>query len=269
MSIVVVGKNSFLARALAAHPDGREWTFLTHHEALESGTWTKDAGLVINCAFAPSFHTKGYHADEDIDTKLAERIAGGSAHYIMLSSRLVYGTKRAGLPFRETDEAAPDTPYGEAKWRIEQSLVAALGQARLTILRPSNIFGDEYRRKSFFGMALTSLKDQNKIFIDLAPESLRDFLPVKFFADYVTRFSRARLPGLYNLGAGFGTKAEEIASWLIEGYGSGEIVYTGRRTDGQFWLDMGKTAQAFSLNKITPDILREECMACGRRLREL
>src|SRR5262245_2814572 len=99
MSIVVVGKNSFLARAFAERKPA-DVVFLGHDEALTDKGWTRGASCVINCAFDPEFHKVGYYAPRDIDAKLAESI-GRHTHYIMLSSRLVYGAARPGQAFRE------------------------------------------------------------------------------------------------------------------------------------------------------------------------
>lgn len=265
MSIVVIGKNSFLARAAAAHPGCDGWVFLSHDEALADKGWTRGADCVINFAFDPALH-QGYDAQQDVDAKIADSI-GRNTHYIMMSSRLVYDTAKPGLTFHETDRPAPDTPYGATKLRIENNLIEGLGLARVTILRLGNIFGDEYGRKSFFGMALTRLKDEGKIVFDIAPDSKRDFLSAQRFARALEKIVATPQGGIFNLGSGIGVAAADIAAWLILGYGQGEAVYTDKKTQGQFRLDMSKTRKSFGLEEVTSEDLQADVMECGRRLK--
>jgi UDP-glucose 4-epimerase len=269
MTVVVVGKSSFLARSVQTHPSCVDWQFLSHEEALSDRAWMNNASCVINFAFPDIFKTQEYDVEHDIDTHLARMIQDKpSTHYIMLSSRMVYGEAEGGAGFKEGQAEQPVTPYGQAKLAIENSLLSILDIEQLTILRLSNIFGHERNRDTFFGTALTTLSNEQKIFLNLAPDNKRDFLAVWHFVEALIEVVGKREPGIFNLGSGFGANCGQVAEWLIEGYGAGELVIADYSTKGQFWLDMTKTREVFGFKEMNEDILREDCLECGRRLRK-
>lgn len=264
MTIVVVGKNGLMGTEMQRHFSGTEWLFLSHSEALADTTWTKTARCLINFAFSPALRVNDYDENEDIDSRLAS-LTQPHTHYIMMSSRTVYGPAPIDSCLRESDKPAPQTPYAHNKLHIEQRLTDQL-KDRLTVLRGANVFGHEAGRKSFFGMALASLKNKGQIVFDMDPAVKRDFLAVWHVADALGRIAASPKPGLYNLGSGYGTPCRDIASWLIEGYGSGEMVSTSDELRDDFYLDMTKTKTAFKLPAVTPAMMRQDCVDCGRAL---
>jgi nucleoside-diphosphate-sugar epimerase len=183
----------------------------------------------------------------------------------MMSSRTVYGPALFDGCLRESDKPAPQTPYARNKLHIEQRLSDRL-KDRLTILRGANVFGHEMGRKSFFGMALASLKSNRQIVFDMNPAVKRDFLAVWHVADALGHIAASPKPGLYNLGSGYGTACRDIASWIIKGYGNGKIISTNDDLRDDFYLDMTKTKTAFKLPVITPAMMRQDCIDCGKTL---
>lgn len=272
MTVAVIGKNSFLARALyktaGAAQDTDGWRFLSHDEALADHGWTQGLRAVVNFAFAPQMSACGYDAALDVDTQLAQLVTGGAAHYVMISSRKVYGASARPVALREDGPVHPDSPYGAAKLAIEASLEDTLGQERLSIIRPSNIFGVEPGRKTFFGMALTRLLDEGKIVYDFNPDVPRDFLSVWRFSADLMRILNAPQAGVFNLGAGFGTACGDIASWLMEGYGRGELVVADDVTKDAFWMDMTKTRAAYGLDAYSPEDQKADCLRVGKALKD-
>lgn len=266
MSIVVVGKNSMMGREMQKHFSGAGWTFLTHIEAQSDVSWAHHAQCVINFAFSPFLRHHEYEADQDIDLKLA-RTMGPSCHYIMVSSRAVYGSGVSNRLF-EKDMPQPQTPYGQNKWRIERQL-SDICADRLTVVRCANVFGHEYGRRSFFGMALTNLRNMNRIVFDINPDVRRDFIAVWHVARALGVMAHAPRAGLYNLGSGYATPCQDIASWIIKGYGKGEIVSTSDERRDDFYLDMEKTHDVFKLPPITPAMLAQDCFDCGKALRDI
>ena len=259
MNITIIGKNSFLAQALRKNTACKDWRFLGHEEALQNTGWIKDTDVVFNLAYHPDLKQEPYSADKDIDLKLAALIKDTDIHYMMASSRTVYGSAPDDLMLREDLSPKPDTPYGRNKWQTEQALQKIFGDKRLTILRMANICGSERGRKNFFGMALTKLYDTGTMEFDIAPEAQRDFLPVSFWANAIIKILTTPKPGLYNLGSGIGITTQEIADWLIEGHGSGSVNYTAHGTHGQFIMDMGKAKEAFDLDLPDKTTIREFC----------
>jgi len=262
MTIVAVGKSAFLARAVR-DKNPKDWFFLSHDDALKDTSWAKTASAVVNFAFSPALRTGEYDAAEDIDSKLA---ALSPAHYIMASSRAAYGPVSGDFGLREEQEAKPATAYGRNKLAIEKSLLKTLGP-RLTILRPSNIFGHERGRATFFGLSLSTLAEKKTIIFDMNPAQKRDFLAAWHFADAIIKIAAKPVPGLFNLGAGYATPCGDIAAWLIEGYGEGKLQVNDTGKDEQFWLDMTKTRAAYGLPVISADTLKQDCIAVGRRLK--
>jgi UDP-glucose 4-epimerase len=265
MSVVAVGKSSFIAGAIRER-NPRGWRFLSHEEALKDSRWAADARCVFNFALDPSFKSKGYDPDKDIDSRLAHIVADRPVHYIMMSSRMVYGQGPDRFGLTEDTPSAPTNIYGASKRATEKSLTSIVAPEKLTILRGANIFGLEHGRNSFFGRAMSSLVSDKRIVFDMDAESIRDFLSVWDLADALIAIAQKPVFGLYNLGSGFGTACGQIAAWLIEGYGAGELVARGE-ADDQYWLDMTLARKTYDLPLMTPARLRDNCLRCGRWLR--
>ncbi|MEM7650450.1 MAG: sugar nucleotide-binding protein [Pseudomonadota bacterium] len=237
MSVVVVGKNSFIAQHLQHSELCADWLFLSHDEALQNDSPIKSAKTVINCAFSPDLFKENYNEENDIDTQLAKRIQNSDARYIMLSSRLVYGDTEH---LSEHEEPEPNTPYGHNKFKIEKNLYDILGNERLCILRCSNIFGYELGRKSFFGYMLGSLKEQNKIIFNMSADTQKDFMPVETLSEILISIESKQLIGLYNLGSGFSIACGDIAQFVIQGFGKGKLEIEDHKIHGQFFMNVSK-----------------------------
>lgn len=261
MAIVVIGKNSFLAQNLRDYVGDRpDWMFLTREEALADNGWLPRASAVINFAFSPHMMAQGYIAQEDIDSKIAQLIAAHAhIHYIMISTRKVYPSAVEAMSLCEDMPPAPDTAYGAAKYEVEQKLAQILPPSRLTIIRPSNIFGREVGRKTFMGYAVTRLLSEGRIVYDFNPDVMRDFLGVRKFCEIIAIISAHPRAGIYNAGAGFGIPCRQIAQWLIAARGAGELAVSNNESRDGFWLDMAKTNAAFGLAPYDKLALEQDC----------
>lgn len=265
MVCTVIGKNSFLASSLLGREETKNWRFISHEDAKKDDSWLKGADVIVNFAFSPVMMKEGYHSQEDFDSSLARKIEDlDHVHYVMISSRKVYGASEEERCYKEGDYLAPDTPYGMAKMVVEEKLGKIIPAERLTILRPSNVFGAELNRKTFFGFALTKLVNEKKIVYDFSPQVKRDFLSVKSFSEDLLKIVSVKKGGIYNLGAGFGVPCGDIAHWLIEGYGAGELIVTDDVQKDAFCLDMTKTMQTFNLEYRSIEDLRIDCIELGR-----
>ena len=265
MSFVVVGKNSFIARHLKDVVGGDNWVFLSHKRALESDDWCNGADVVINCAFSPKLYTQVYMQEEDIDLKLVNKIKDReNTHYIMISSRAVYGDAEN---LQETNELHPSNNYGRSKLLIEQSLTQLLGEDRLTILRCSNVFGKNAGKHTFIGKALSDLKEHTKIVFHMSKETKKDFMPVEEVCCVIQKMAKRKLAGVYNVGLGASTKCGDIVDWLIRGYGQGSVEVCDDTVKGQFFMDTSKISKILNLNKISDDLIKLECIELGRDLK--
>lgn len=268
MTVVAIGKNSFLGETAAQHPQAASWRFLSHKEALDP-KFFEGASCVVNFALNSKIKKGILTPETDFDSQVAKLIKGKNIHYAMISSRTVYGPSKHDGVLRETDTPAPVTGYGKAKLQIENSLKEILGEENLTILRLSSIFGFEIdeRRQSFFSMALCKLLENGTIEYNMDPRVRRDFLSVHRCADALVTICNQIKPGTYNVGCGFGQQTQDVADWLIEGFGSGKLVITDSGFNDQFWLDMEKTRKTFNIKPVTKDDLKEDCVSLGKALR--
>lgn len=270
MGVAVVGAGSLIAGALRAREETASWRFVGHVQALAGDGWLAGVDTVLNCAFDPRLKTGAYDIDFDVDLRLAQLLRDRpSVRYVMLSSRLAYGPADGGARLSEDQVARPTRPYGIAKLVTEQSLRQALGD-RLTVLRLSNVFGDELlpARQNFFAIALRTLREHGRIVLDMSPFVERDFVPVQELAASLLRVVGAPRPGLFNLGAGHGTPTGRIAQWLIEGHGSGTLLVSDVREHDAFWLDIGAAREAFGIEPVAVERIRARCLSLGERLRE-
>lgn len=268
--ITLIGKTSFIAKSLLEYGIGKNWQWLSHQEALGQSEWIRNTDCVINLAYAPDLRHQIYDPNSDVDSQLAHKVQGQNIHYIMLSSRMVYGQQHDGNELHEDISVAPNSIYGINKHIIEGKLCDILGPQRVTILRPSNIFGFEPARQSFFGIALTKLHAEARITYDMSPFVKRDFFAVRRFGEVVNIIANNPKSGIYNIGSGFGTETGLIAEWLIEGFGGkGELLITNMRRHDIFWLNMDKTYSTFDLAETNQDDLRQDCIKCGVYLRDL
>lgn len=269
MTIVVTGKTSMIGQHLQKHAGTSSWRFLGHDEALQDKAWQKDCTCLINLAFSPALRLGEYAPENDIDSHLARSIRESQAHFIMMSSRTVYGPAPApDYKLIESMPPAPETMYAKNKLQIEKILVDTLGHNRVTLIRGANVFGHEAGRQSFFGIALSRLREKGEIYFDMNPDVRRDFLAVWHVANALVVIARNPEPGLYNLGSGFPTSCRDIAQWLIDGYGSGNIRSGGQEYKDPFYMDMTHTHSTYALPDITPDILKADCINCGKTLRD-
>jgi dTDP-4-dehydrorhamnose reductase len=286
--------------------DATDATATAPHHPLDT------ADVVLNCAFDPRLRQADDPQGVDIDACLARALArrgpaaggrpeglgggvgggvgggggGGAAgpghppsadlpHYVMLSTRLVWGQAGPGEGTRRLDvarPAAPVGPYAAAKWRAEQAVMAAL-PGRCTVLRLANIFGAEAAddlpgRRTFFAQALRSLREHGTIRLDISPFVERDFLPVEPLAAWLARIVPARRAGLWGLGSGQATPVGRIAQWLIEGHGRGRLEISDLREHDGFVIDAQPLHTAFALPRPADlqTLLAERCRTLGAGL---
>lgn len=272
MSVLAVGVSSFMSKSVRARREAAEWSFIGHDDAA-AGRFPDFPGgdgpsCVVSFALDPRARAGEVTPDTNLDAKLARQIRDSGAHYVILSSRQVYGPAPRDGILHETRAPAPVTPYGKAKLEIERSLIDLLGPERVTILRVANVFGYEVGRRSFLGMALTRLRDENRIVYDMSPLTRRDFLSVDRFAGALVKICAAPGGGVYNLGSGIGFETGRIAEGLAEGFGGGELLATDLIRRDEFRLDMDKTHSKWDIEHISEGDIYADCVALGRQLKD-
>ena len=214
MTVAVVGPGSLVAGALRRARASAGWRFVRWQDAVAADDWLDGVSCVVNCAYDPRLRAGApYDPALDVDLRIARRVsARPGTLQLMLSTRAAYGPAGADPVLREDRPPAPDRPYGASKLATERALGALLGE-RLTVLRLSNVFGDEAvpGRRTFVGVALATLRERGAIVLDIDPGVARDFVPVEAVADAIARVVAAPRPGVFNVGSGVGTPVGAIA----------------------------------------------------------
>ena len=73
--------------------------------------------------------------------------------------------------------------------------------------------------------------------------------------------------GIFNMGSGEAHPVGQIALWLIEGFGGGELVVKAARERDAFLLDTTKLNQIIGYNRTRDRDMRTCCIEIGRRLK--
>jgi len=264
--VLVVGKNSFLAsNFIARNADRFQITGISHDEDL-CAVDLESFACVVNMAYDPLYFKTEYEASRDFDLHVARALEYKRVHFYMMSTRKVYG---AAPPFPATEGAplvATDF-YGINKAVTEAEVQRILG-ANCTILRIANVFGTETGRHTFFGIALASLKKSNRIVLDVSPFTVRDFLPVESFSDMLGDVIQTVPAGVFNMGSGKAIPIGQIALWVLEGFGQGELVVNATGERDSFLLNCEKLNRAIGYDEKYAVDVRASCVAIGRRLRD-
>jgi dTDP-4-dehydrorhamnose reductase/UDP-glucose 4-epimerase len=263
-SVLLVGASSLLGKALLAESQDAVSITGVSHTAFE----TVDPGaydVVINMAYDPRYMRDAYETNIDFDRKVAEATARSGAHFVMLSTRRVYGPNQA-IPVSEDALAQPVDAYGRNKLRTEGEIRALLGE-RCTILRLANVFGFEPGRHTFLGIALNNLRRTGRIVLDANPFVKKDFLPLPDCAAALLSVLALKPGGTFNLGYGTATETGRIAMWLIEGFGRGELVVSSAGERDSFLLDSSRLKALVALPEPRTSI-RAYCVKIGEQLRD-
>lgn len=263
MKVLVVGANSFIARHFVDGARDRFQIVTQSHREFLSGADTRGCDAVINFAVDPALFVSPYRPQIDMDLMVAHRTAAENVHFVMMSSRKVYGLGTP-MPVTEDHKLVPSEEYGRSKARAEAEVRKVAGE-KLTIVRGANIFGYEPDRRTFFGRAMTSLRDEGCIMLDESPFAQRDFVTVESFARTLVEIVSRRVLGIYNVGSGQANPIGQLVLWLIEGYGSGELHIARPEIRDEFLLDNSKLERELGEPLCEQD-LSSYCRSLGRKL---
>jgi len=268
-NFLIVGQNSFLAGRFRALTTTNGTCRFVSHQYLDASTPDdfRSFDCIVNFACDPDYRSGQYSEIRDFDVRLAEAVRGAGAHYIMLSSRAVYSPDVALRASESSVATGNHTAYGRNKLKTECTLQTVLGD-RLTILRMANIIGYELDggRRTFMALALNRLKSKGQIRLDISPEVRRDFLPDCTFVRALDRVLQEPCGGLLNVGSGQAIRVGDIASWLIEGYGAGNLVVSDHRVHDEFVLNVQRLSSRYGIHS-TRENVEDYCRKIGSRLR--
>lgn len=261
-AITVVGKNSYLARHFLDTEGGRRAVALSHDEVSSIPLTTTDC--IVNFAYPGAYMTDPYDPANDMDRLIAEHIKDTGIHFVMFSSRKVYD-RETPSPWEESSPLSGQNVNGENKIITEEHVRRTL-EGRQTILRLPNVIEMAPGRHTFMGIALDTLKAEGCIRLDIHPATERDFLPIANFVAALEKVVKTQPVGTYNLGSGHRTAVGDVVSWIIDGYGEGEIASDGAERNDEFLLD-GSRLETIIGPICARDDIRNACVEIGRRLR--
>lgn len=144
-----------------------------------------------------------------------ECIRNQVAKLIFTSSMAVYGKGKP--PFKESDQPAPEDPYGVSKYAVEMDLELACKQFGLSysIVRPHNVIGtrqniwDKYRNVIGIWIRKTLRSENITVFGD--GEQKRAFSDIKFLLEPMERLMSECNGQIFNLGADKEYTLNEVA----------------------------------------------------------
>ncbi len=269
-NILAIGKNSFLGNNFIIHAKSNDNLNVTPINYYDIPDSFEEYDWVINFAFNPLQNNVALDEFNNFDLKLIKLVKKNKrSKYVFLSSRKVYGSNKDLNTLNEKHifEKSSISTYGKNKLEVEKTLINELDPSRFLISRGSNIFGLEYGRKTFFGIAQKSLSDFNEINLDTSKEVIKDFLPVNFYSLILETLINNNITGIFNIGSGIKISLDEICSSLIAGYGSGLIKEKTGYYDDQFILDISKLKKEVKID-ITKENILSYTYELGSLLRE-
>jgi len=263
--ILIVGSSGFLAKALARRPDADKFRFISHEETEDVSVYD-GVSCLVNVAVDPRYMTDPYDESFDFELRLGKRIATSNIHYVMLSSRKVYSSDVL-MPAAEDDSTSGVDDYGRSKRTTEKALEEILG-CRLTVFRLANVagFDDQWNRPTFMPRMLSGLRSEGRISLDLSPFARRDFITDDAVAEALIQAAKIQPGGCFNLGSGIALGIGQLAIWIIDGFGSGELLSTGPEIRDEFCLNVAKLESQFG-KLCTVDDIRNKCFDAGRGLK--
>jgi dTDP-4-dehydrorhamnose reductase/UDP-glucose 4-epimerase len=262
--VLIVGGGSFLAREFATLYPEFPARFIGHGKIDDPFVY-EGVSTIVNFAFAPEMYSQDYDRSLGIDLSIAKHAMRHGIHYVMISSRKVY-QQDAQWDAQEDSPVFGMDFYGRNKLRIERNLKEILGD-RLTILRPSNIIGFETipGRQRMGAFLLNQLAQTERIHISLSPFVRRDIVPVNYFCAVLRKILQKRPSGIYNVGAGEATEIGQVALWMIEGFGRGQLVVENSQVADEFQLNSTRLKEVTGLSCGRSEVARY-CRDLGSRL---
>jgi UDP-glucose 4-epimerase len=162
--------------------------------------------------------------------------------FVYVSSAAVYGDSDSA-PRKPDENVAPKSIYARAKYAGERLVLSRDG----VVVRLSNLYGPGMSERTVFFDILGQRRQEGPVMIrDAGP--LRDYLHVDDAARGLADIGQGTELGVFNLGTGTGTKADELARLLLSAAGEPERpVEAYRKEPGKSWLvvDPSATEAAF------------------------
>ena len=251
--ILIVGKNSFIGQSLSKVKDENKFKLISYKDLYNVNL--KDFDAVVNCSLDPSFKTSDYNLSSDIDYDVAQKAYESDCHYVMLSTRKIYGSSTKLKTYTEESEENPYDYYSENKLKSEKKILSQFGD-KATVIRGSNLFGYELGRNSMMGWFLNQLDKDGMIRYNVLSTTSKDIIHVDDATKIISKVCSNKPLGIYNVGTSYPFTMLSIGIFLVDGFNNkmleNKLKFDGEVYGEQFVLDTKKICSA--LNIETPSI---------------
>jgi nucleoside-diphosphate-sugar epimerase len=257
---LIVGRNSFIGKSF--FHSIKDVDIIDYSDIIFTDFTKYDT--VLNCIITPEMRVEPWKERNNIDLSIGRTAITNDCHYIMMSTRKVYGSNSELKVYDENSNTNPSDYYSENKLIVENKLQDLKGS--LTIVRASNVYGFEYGRNSFMGFCMNQLKQTNRIVYNVNPRAQRDFISIKHLCEVLKLVVDIKPQGVYNVSSNHGTEIGEVAKSLIEGYGQGEFIadWQGNQNQDQFILNNNKLCKQLKIE--IPIMQRKYIKRLGEKL---
>lgn len=256
---LIIGKTSFIGKELAKFEN---FDIVAYHN-IHHVDFSKYS-CVVNCALDPTFKTQPYDQENDVDYNMAKLSYENGCHYVMMSTRKVYGSYADLRIFTEKSQTNPFDFYSENKLISEFKIQKDFAD-KSVIVRGSNLFGFEFGRQSFMGFCMNQLKSKNRIIFSISENIKRDFIDIETSCMMLDKISKKKLTGIYNLSSNIGLEIGKVAKHLINGYGQGEFICESGTIKEQFIVDNTKLLKELNITQ-QPFYITETIEKLGEEL---
>ena len=198
---------------------------------------------VINCSYQKELDSRNFEINACFDSKVLKSLPQNT-NYVMLSSRKVYPSKyqwNANEKVKINENKIQDN-YGKNKFLLEKLSYDLIGHERCLILRLPNIFGYSVNgrsKKTFFYEMYDNLVKKKYVKFDFNKHTKRDFMYANDLGLVINELIKRNANGIYNCGYGKPITCNELAKYLIDALGYGNIIDTDKIKD-EFFLDTTK-----------------------------
>jgi len=267
--LVVVGKNSFLAKNFCKFLEKKiNYISITHQEIHKLKS-VKEISAVINFSVDPKINTNDYREINDVDSEILKILTNTDIHYTMISSRLVYSSNYQWNSC-ENDPCSGLNTYGKNKSIIEKSLLS-IRSNNLLILRVGSIMGfdisADLNRARLSSFLLKQLIQNGTISLSISGLTKKDIITLDYFNKSLFSLINKKISGVFNLGSGHSVTVNDISEWLLKGYISGEpgilLANTNTWINNEYQLNCEKVSAVLKTTFDTQE-LEAYCIMLGR-----
>lgn len=246
--VLIVGQNSFIGSNLSKIKDENKYKLIPHSKFYDVNL--KDYDVVVNCSLNPEYKTSSYSLVNDVDYCLAHKAYESGCHYIMLSTRKIYGSSTKLKSYNEESMENPYDYYSENKLISEKKILSQFGD-KITVIRGSNIFGYEPHRDSMMGYFINQLDKNGILRYNILSTTSKDIIHIDDVTKIISKICLQKPIGLYNLGTSFPYTMLNIGLFLLNGFNDGKIEdrmkFEGENYGEQFVLDTTKLCSVLNI----------------------